>query len=215
MQQIKVMIQDFSFRPDSRGLKSTAVNLAFRFGMQTAKPFPIRKEEGFSFSEADKLLNKQWLTSLKIILNKDEAFIFNEVVMSVTQERNIVTTPLQGRDGTIKEFISNGDYVITVDAGVMEGQKQIDNEDDEVSFQIPGSTYPEEELKRLKNILTLPKAIEVYSEFLLVFGITSVVVKSFSLVQETHSNRQSIQIQMLSDTPYEIKTIKEDYVKVK
>lgn len=209
------MIQDFSFRPDSRGLKSTAVNLAFRFGMQTAKPFPIRKEEGFSFSEADKLLNKQWLTSLKIILNKDEAFIFNEVVMSVTQERNIVTTPLQGRDGTIKEFISNGDYVITVDAGVMEGQKQIDNEDDEVSFQIPSSTYPKEELKRLKNILTLPKAIEVYSEFLLVFGITSVVVKSFSLVQETHSNRQSIQIQMLSDTPYEIKTIKEDYVKVK
>lgn len=209
------MIQDFSFRPDSRGLKSTAVNLAFRFGMQTAKPFPIRKEEGFSFSEADKLLNKQWLTSLKIIINKDEAFIFNEVVMSVTQERNIVTTPLQGRDGTIKEFISNGDYVITVDAGVMEGQKQIDNEDDEVSFQIPGSTYPEEELKRLKNILTLPKAIEVYSEFLLVFGITSVVVKSFSLVQETHSNRQSIQIQMLSDTPYEIKTIKENYVKVK
>ncbi|MDY3352254.1 DUF6046 domain-containing protein [Riemerella anatipestifer] len=209
------MIHDFSFRPDSRGLKSTAVNLAFRFGMQTAKPFPIRKEEGFTFSEADKLLNKQWLTSLKIILNGNDEFIFNEVVMSVTQERNIVTTPLQGRDGTIKEFISNGDYVITVDAGVMEGQKQVDNEDDEVSFQIPGNTYPKAELERLRNILTLPKAIEVYSEFLLVFGITSVVVKSFSLVQETHSNRQSIQIQMLSDTPYEIKTIKEDYVKVK
>ncbi|AZZ59149.1 DUF6046 domain-containing protein [Riemerella anatipestifer] len=209
------MIQDFSFRPDSRGLKSAAVNLAFRFGMQTAKPFPIRKEEGFTFSEAEKLLNKQWLTSLKIILNKDEAFIFNEVVMSVAQERNIVTTPLQGRDGTIKEFISNGDYVITVDAGVMEGQKQVDNEDDEVSFQIPGNTYPKAELERLIKILTLPKAIEAYSEFLLVFGITSVVVKSFSLVQETHSNRQSIQIQMLSDTPYEIKTIKEDYVKVK
>ncbi|MDY3337789.1 DUF6046 domain-containing protein [Riemerella anatipestifer] len=209
------MIHDFSFRPDSRGLKSTAVNLAFRFGMQTAKPFPIRKEEGFTFSEADKLLNKQWLTSLKIILNGNDEFIFNEVVMSVTQERNIVTTPLQGRDGTIKEFISNGDYVITVDAGVMEGQKQVDNEDDEVSFQIPGNTYPNAELERLRKILTLPKAIEVHSEFLKIFGITSAVVKSFSLVQETHSNRQSIQIQMLSDTPYEIKTIKEDYVKVK
>ncbi|MDD1525550.1 DUF6046 domain-containing protein [Riemerella anatipestifer] len=208
------MIQDFSFRPDNRGLKSTAVNLAFRFGMQTAKPFSIKKDENFTFLEADELLNERWLTSLEIKIN-EQSFVFNEVIMSITQERNIVTTPLQGRDGTIKEFISNGDYVITVDAGVMEGHKQSDNEDTEVSFQIPNNAYPKSALKRLGSILTKPQAIEVQSDFLEVFDIKSVVVKSFLLVQETHSNRQSMQIQMLSDKPYEIKTIKEDYVKVK
>lgn len=209
------MIQDFSFRPDSRGLKSTAVNLAFRFGMQTAKPFKVKSDEDFEFPEAQDLLNEQWLTTLEIKVEGIKSFVFNEVIMSITQERNIVQTPLQGRDGTIKEFISNGDYVITVDAGVMEGQKQTENEDTEVSFQTPNNTYPRAELERLGKILTEPKAIAVQSNFLNVLGIQSVVVKSFSLVQETHSNRQSIQIQMLSDKPYEIKTMQEDYVKVK
>lgn len=209
------MVQDFSFRSDSRGLKSTAVNLAFRFGMQTAKPFKVKANEDFEFPEVGDLLNEQWLTTLEIKVEGIKSFVFNEVIMSITQERNIVTTPLQGRDGTIKEFISNGDYVITVDAGVMEGQKQTENEDTEVSFQTPNNTYPRAELERLGKILTEPKAIAVQSNFLNVFGIQSVVVKSFSLVQETHSNRQSIQIQMLSDKPYEIKTMQEDYVKVK
>lgn len=209
------MVQDFSFRPDSRGLKSTVVNLAFRFGMQTAKPFKVKADEDFEFPEAGDLLNEQWLTTLEIEVEGIKSFVFNEVIMSIAQERNIVTTPLQGRDGTIKEFISNGDYVITVDAGVMEGQKQTENEDTEVSFQKPSNIYPKAELERLGKILTEPKAIAVQSDFLNVFGIQSVVVKSFSLVQETHSNRQSIQIQMLSDKPYEIKTMQEDYVKVK
>lgn len=208
------MIHDFSFRPDSRGLKSTAVNLAFRFGMQTAKPFNIEKNKDFAFGEAEQYLNEQWLTSLEINVDNN-SFIFNEVIMSITQERNIVTTPLQGRDGTIKEFISNGDYVITVDAGIVQGGSYTENEDTEVSYKNPKNTYPRAELERLCKILTLPQSIPVQSSFLNVFGITSVVVKSFSLTQETHSNRQGIQMQLLSDKPYEIKVIQEDYVKVK
>jgi len=45
----------------------------------------------------------------------------------------------------------------------------------------------------------------VESDFLYAFGIKSAVVTSFSLQQETHSNRQSVQIQMLSDEPYEVR----------
>lgn len=177
-------------------LKSTAVNVAFLFGMQAAEPFDKKDLEA-----------RAWLTSLAVEV-EGQKFIFNEVVMSVTQERNIVTTALQGRDGTIKEFISNGDYVITVDAGVMadNGDKEIT--DNENGFFIPKNHYPEKELKKLRKILTKKTAVAVQSDFLEVFEIKSAVIKSFGLTQETHSNRQSIQITMLSDLPYEIKEIK-------
>ncbi len=64
-------------------------------------------------------------------------------------------------------------------------------------------------MAELKKFLSIPEALEVQSDFLEIFGIKSAVVKSFGLQQETHSNRQSINIQMLSDEPYEIK-LKED-----
>lgn len=196
-------------------LKTAGVNVLFRFGMQTAKPFKIKEDEDFSLTGTADLESRPWLTSLEIQLSKGQSFIFNEVVMSVSQERNIVTTPLQGRDGTIKEFISNGDYNISIDAGVMAGTNETENNDDETSFLIPNDEYPEAELKKLGEILLAKRAIAVQSDFLDIFNIKSVVIKSFIITQETHSNRQSIQIQMLSDMPYEIKQIKDDYVKVK
>lgn len=206
-----------SFNPNfdaKKALKTAGVNVLFRFGMQTAEPFDIKKEYDFSLAGTKDLENRQWLTSLQIEIGKGKTFTFNEVVISVTQERNIVTTPLQGRDGTIKEFISNGDYAINVDAGVMSIENSSDNEDKEVSFEIPKNKYPEAELRKLKEILLAKQSIVVQSVFLDVFGIKTAVVKSFNLTQETHSNRQSIQISMLSDEPYEIKEIKEDYVRV-
>ena len=121
-------------------------------------------------------------------------------------EKNIVTTALQGRNGPIKEYISDGDYNITIDAGIsnytidQEGEHNID--------------YPIDAVAELKNILSLPETIEVQSDFLEIFGIKSAVVKSFDLQQETHSNRHSINIQMLSDEPYEIRLKEENDVKV-
>lgn len=205
------MIQDFSFYPDSRGLKSTGVNIAFRFAMQSAKPLEVKYED-FSPSELKELENRPWLTTLKI-KGDAGAFEFSEIIITITQERNIVTTPLQGRDGTIKEYISDGDYTITLDAAILplNGVEQ----DDESTFAIAENHYPDEEVKKLHRLLLEKKALEVQSDFLTLFGISSAVVKSYSLQQETHSNRQSLQIQMLSDLPYEIKTIQEDYVKVK
>ena len=74
--------------------------------------------------------------------------------------------------------------------------------------------HPIDAVAELKNILSLPETLEVQSDFLEIFGIKSAVVKSFDLQQETHSNRQSINIQMLSDEPYEIRLKEENDVKV-
>ena len=198
------------FTPNAEHLaKGVALNLAFHFGMRTAEPFKISQnigEEGNpELLDLGELEGRTWLTSLALKHGGKE-FVFNECLISLNMEKNIVTTALQGRNGTIKEYISDGDYNITIDAGIsnytidQEGEHNID--------------YPIDAVAELKNILSLPETLEVQSDFLEIFGIKSAVVKSFDLQQETHSNRQSINIQMLSDEPYEIRLKEENDVKV-
>lgn len=198
------------FTPNAEQLaRGVALNLAFRFGMSTAEPFKaseyVGKEKNPELLDLGELEGRTWLTSLALKHGGKE-FVFNECLISLNMEKNIVTTALQGRNGTIKEYISDGDYNITIDAGIsnytidQEGEHNID--------------YPIDAVAELKNILNLPETLEVQSDFLEIFGIKSAVVKSFDLQQETHSNRQSINIQMLSDEPYEIRLKEENDVKV-
>lgn len=199
------------FSPNTEQLtRGTAVHLAVRFGMQTGKPFEasehISNEGEPTLSELRELEGQTWLTTLKIT-HGAKSFTFEECLISINMEKNIVTTALQGRNGTIKEYISDGDYNITVDAGV--STYQVQNEENEIDI-----SYPIDAVKELQELLALPEALEVQSDFLDIFGIDSAVVKSFSLQQETHSNRQSISIQMLSDRAYEIKLKEENDVKV-
>lgn len=193
------------FKPNTEQLaRGVALNMAFRFGMKTTEPFEVSKyigrEENPELLNLGELEGKQWLTSLALKYDGKE-FIFNECIITLNMEKNIVTTALQGRNGTIKEYISDGDYNISIDAGI--STYTLDYKED---FDI---AYPIDAVAELKKFLSIPEALEVQSDFLEIFGIKSAVVKSFGLQQETHSNRQSINIQMLSDEPYEIK-LKED-----
>ena len=104
---------------------------------------------------------------------------------------------MQGRDGTIKEYVANDDYQITLEAGI---DSYLGNEQSDKRFE-----YPAEQLQELIQILNFPNELEVTSDFLKLFKIYSVVVTQYNLTQETHTNRQSIQIQLLSDEPYIIK----------
>lgn len=196
---------DFQIPNTEQFAKGTAVNTLFRFGMRTAKPLKVSSEE---FVEGEdnrdltpkELEGKPWLTSLFIgfigLPYLSFGFFFNECIITITQTKNIVTTPLQGRSGTIKEYISDGDYEISIEAGIT-------NEEGDME-------YPEDKITALHRILSLPIALPVYSDFFKIFGIESIVIKSYNLVQETHSNRQSIQITAISDTPYEIMLKEED-----
>ena len=193
------------FKPNTEQLaRGVALNMAFRFGTKTAEPFEVSKyigkDKNPELLNLGELEGKQWLTSLALKYDGKE-FIFNECIITLNMEKNIVTTALQGRNGTIKEYISDGDYNISIDAGI--STYTLDYKED---FDI---AYPIDAVAELKKFLSIPEALEVQSDFLEIFGIKSAVVKSFGLQQETHSNRQSINIQMLSDEPYEIK-LKED-----
>lgn len=114
-------------------------------------------------------------------------------VAAVSRERRVVSTALTGMDGTVKEYINEGDWAVNLVVGLqcMRGGVMVDE-------------YPAEELKALRGFLEEKAALEVHSEFLALWDITKVVVKSWSLTQATESNYQEVSITAVSDEDYEL-----------
>jgi hypothetical protein len=132
-----------------------------------------------------------WIDSNGAI-NTYQGINIDTVLMTVSQSKNIVTTPVQGRDGTVKEYISDGDYSIEVQ-GVLVSPN--------------GNTYPEEDVNKLTQILRAKEPIRIISEFLDYFGVSDVVVTDYSFPQvQGFRNQQTFTISMLSDTPIELST---------
>lgn len=119
----------------------------------------------------------------------------NTVLFEVNQSKNIVRTEVQGRSGTVKEYISNGDFEVTVRGALVDPNALV---------------YPEQQVKVLKEILDAPVALAVNSKFLGLFGIYSLVVQSVTWKQiEGFHNVQFFEFRAWSDTPIELTSAKE------
>lgn len=116
-----------------------------------------------------------------------------DAVAAVSRERRIVSTALTGRDGTVKEYINEGDWSVNLVVGVQP------TENGEIVDE-----WPSEELRELRRILDVKDRIEIVSEFLKVFDITHIVVKSYAATQMTEANYQAVSISAVSDEEYEI-----------
>lgn len=109
----------------------------------------------------------------------------DSVIITVSMAKNIVTTAIQGRKGTIKEFVSEGDYQISIEGVLWNKQNK----------------YPTEDVSILQAILNVPGAVEITSNFLNLFGIYSAVVSDYSFPQEKgNRNSQKFSISLMSDT---------------
>lgn len=116
-----------------------------------------------------------------------------DAVAAVNRERRIVCTDLVGRDGTVKEYINEGDWAVNIVVGVQAVRGGVITDD-----------YPDEELRRLREFLDEKKPLEVHSTFLDIFDITKIVIKSYSATQMTEANYQAVSISAVSDEDYEI-----------
>lgn len=135
------------------------------------------------------------LTELTLQNEDGESLVINDAVVGITAEKRIVRTAITGLDGTIKEYIAAGDYDISIAVGI-------------VAVDAAGTIvdeYPAEGVRKVNEFLAENKAIAVSSDFLDIFGIDRMVVTRFTLKQETHSNRQTLEIKALSDMDYVIK----------
>jgi hypothetical protein len=123
--------------------------------------------------------------------NTNGGFIIENCIIDVSQTKNIVKTDVIDNNGTIKEYISESDYTITI-RGFL-------------STQSP-DLYPTEEVGILVNYLKAPVPLSITSTFLNTqFGINDVVVESYTMSQQQGlRNVQYFQINCSSDFNFEI-----------
>jgi hypothetical protein len=115
-------------------------------------------------------------------------FKVDSVLFDVTQQKQIIKTNIQGVSGSVKEYISKGDYQVTI-RGVICDQNS--------------SNYPSEQVNQLREFLEVETAVEVVSAFLNdVFNIFNLVIESYNFPQtEGFQNMQRFEIQAISDEP--------------
>jgi Domain of unknown function (DUF6046) len=112
-----------------------------------------------------------------------------QILVSVTFPRNIVKTQIQGRNGTVKEYIGEGDASISF-RGVLTAKN---------------GASPKDQINTLKQIMDAPVAIPVSSSYLQNLNIYSVVFEDRTLEQEEGGySYQSFTINAVSDIPQEL-----------
>lgn len=111
----------------------------------------------------------------------------DHVTVDCTMSKRIVTTAINGRPGTVKEWVSDGDVVITVVAKVMMGDE----------------SYPAEAVRTILDELKRPETMKVVNELLNnVWDVQRVVVTSVKTTNRTDRNWEEVTIGMLSDEEY-------------
>lgn len=128
---------------------------------------------------------------LPLLLQNDEIgeILLENAVVDLTRTKNIVTTSVQGLDGTVKEYISNGDWQITI-RGII-AQKQYG--------------YPKERYKQLLKFLQINKPIKVANRWINDAEIYSIVITDYKLPYNPHINCIIYEFNALSDKPIELK----------
>ncbi len=123
--------------------------------------------------------------------NADDKYLLPLSIMSMTCRKNIVTTPLVNRNGTVKEEISREDWEINV-RGVMVG---FDN------------NYPEEQVQLLNDWWEKSAALNIENAKTAICLNESekVVITSLSLPEvKGFENTQPYEMKLISDIPFSL-----------
>lgn len=150
------------------------------------------------------LFGKDFIVPISIKLDSETMF-FPEAVVNISRERNIVATPVLNGKGTVKEMITNGDLSLSISLAIVSTSEDGDYDGHSTKYY---DTYPYKGVERLRKMLDEPKRLDIVSDFLKLFdldgGDFGIVVKSYSVNQETATNRQVFEITAVSDYDYNL-----------
>ena len=111
----------------------------------------------------------------------------DNVTMTASKTNNIVKTAINGRFGTVKEYVSEGDVAIGMTVTLL-------SEDNE---------YPWSMVDELKEVLNQMRTLEVVSRWLNdVWDVTRVVVENYSMTGHTERNYEVVEVNLASDKEY-------------
>jgi len=128
-------------------------------------------------------------SDLKLSDGEDE-LTMETLLIDVSMRKNIVTTTVQGRPGTVKEYISGGDYQVRLRGSIVRTGKL---------------EYPYAEVRTLLKLLSQPVVLEAVGEYLRLFDVYSLVVSDYNFAQnEGRQNTQTFEINCISDQPEEL-----------
>ena len=131
---------------------------------------------------------------------KDDSYdgiVLLSPLTTVSLSKNIVKTPVAGRDGTVKEYIGANDYDVTIQGLLVNPDPNQQNK------------RPEKQIRLLKKLIDLKIAIPVESKFLQWFGIHNLVIENSDFPPLMGVvNVQPFSLKCVSDDPLEIETLK-------
>jgi hypothetical protein len=121
--------------------------------------------------------------------------VLDDPIVEVSRDKLIVTTDIQGRNGSVKEYISNGDYAVTI-KGVLASNPK------DGRF---ARRYPAREVAALQSLLDVPAALPVTGRLFRLLGIKNLVIKGHSWpALPGFTNLQAYELRCLSDDPIEL-----------
>ncbi len=117
-----------------------------------------------------------------------------DVGIRVNDSNTIVSTPLVGRKGTVKEYIQANDYRIDIRGSIIANSQ---------------NAFPINDVITLKKILKTPGRIRIYSKLLQLFEITHMVYQNGDYDQDSarYVNALPFSFQFLSDDDYELEVL--------
>lgn len=118
-----------------------------------------------------------------------EDLLLDSATVSFSTSKNIVTTKLQGRNGTVKEYIADGDYTINV-KGIL---------------AYNGVRWPREDAMKLREFLEAKTSLEIAHELLNAFGIYEIVITDYNFPESPYINLIPFTFSALSEQKIELK----------
>lgn len=127
-----------------------------------------------------------------------QTFRIDTVLMDVSATKQIIKTNIQGVRGSVKEYISLGDYNIKFRGALVDEN---------------GRRYPEEQALQLREYLEAETTIGIASRFLNdIFKIDNIVVEDFNFPQvEGFQNMCFFEFTAVSDDPIELTVVSNQF----
>lgn len=188
------MAKDYKFNYDSL-VRDTAIEVGVRAG--TGIKLGMSQVAGMNILRGKQNtypveVNEDSERKETLIIKTDNAnSIELDCKIDCSTTKNIVSTAINGLNGTIKEWIAEGDVAINV----------------EVTLLGEGSQYPTEKVERLTALLRENESLQVENETLNnVYGVERLVVTSWSMTPTKAFNYQTISFNAVSDKVYRVET---------
>ena len=121
-------------------------------------------------------------------------------LVNVDSDRNLIITPVQGRDYSRKELVSNGDVSFTVSGHIMSNMPEV---------------YPATDVQKFIQIMQYKGVVRVNNIVIDQFNVDNVVIKSFSLSpKEGYKSQQDYTFNCVGTMPTMEVKVTEDTINI-